>query len=139
MTLTPVAAPAPPKRPRLTRAVSGPASVGAAPTQITLPLNQLAGLPLAKILSVAGAQAAPGLEAYTLLTSPLPGSELAGEASGLAVLGPQFQLLTLPAALQQLAAAQNAAQQPLGSISLVDVTATAPSEPQEELGAEKSG
>lgn len=134
MTLTPVPAPPAPKRPRLTRTVSGPASVGAAPAQISLPLNHLAGLPLGKILTVAGAQPATSLEGYTLLTSPLPGAELAADSSNLTVLGPQFQLVTLPAALQHLAASQNAAQQQqqqVGSISLVDVTATAASDPQE--------
>lgn len=159
MTLTPVPAPPAPKRPRLTRTVSGPASVSAAPTQITLPLSHLAGLPLGKILTVAGAQPAPNLEGYTLLTSPLPGSELAADSSNLTVLstaveqeagapasaafvkvlGPQFQLLTLPAALQQqqhVTAAQNAAQQQVGSISLMDVTATAANEPQESVPAD---
>lgn len=160
MTLTPVPAPPAPKRPRLTRTVSGPASVSAAPTQITLPLSHLAGLPLGKILTVAGAQPAPNLEGYTLLTSPLPGSELAADSSNLTVLsttveqeagapasaafvkvlGPQFQLLTLPAALQQqqqhVTAAQNSAQQQVGSITLMDVTATAANEPQESVPAD---
>lgn len=129
MTLTPVPAPPAPKRPRLTRTVSGPASVGAAAAQISLPLNHLAGLPLGKILTVAGAQPATNLEGYTLLTSALPGAELAADSSNLTVLGPQFQLVTLPAALQHLNAAQQ--QQQVGSISLVDVTATAANDPQE--------
>lgn len=159
MTLTPVPAPQAPKRPRLTRTVSGPASVSTAPTQITLPLNHLAGLPLGKILTVAGAQPATNLEGYTLLTSPLPGAELATDSSNLTVvstaveqeasaisspasaafvkvLGPQFQLLTLPATLQQLTATQNAVQPQLGSISLMDVTATAANEPQESMAAD---
>lgn len=159
MTLTPVPAPPAPKRPRLTRTVSGPASVSTAPTQITLPLNHLAGLPLGKILTVAGAQPATNLEGYTLLTSSLPGAELATDSSNLTVvstaveqeasagsspvsaafvkvLGPQFQLLTLPTTLQQLTATQNAVQPQVGSISLMDVTATAASEPQESMVAD---
>lgn len=152
MTLTPVQASPAPKRPRLTRTVSGPASVGAAPAQITL--NHLTGLPLGKILTVAGAPPATNLEGYTLLTSPLPGSELATDSSNLTVLsttveqeagaggsaafvkvlGPQFQLVTLPATLQHLTATQNAVQQ-VGSISLMDVTATAANEPQESVAA----
>ncbi|XP_035798442.1 glucocorticoid modulatory element-binding protein 2 isoform X3 [Amphiprion ocellaris] len=150
MTLTPVPAPAAPKRPRLTRAVSGPATVNAAPTQITLPLNQLTSLPLSKVLSVAGAQAGTNLGGYTLLTSPLCGSELAADASNLTVLStaagqdgaagasssaastafvkvvsPQFQLVTLPATLQTLATTQSTTvQQQVSSISVVDATQT---------------
>lgn len=151
MTLTPVPAPPAPKRPRLTRAVSGPASVNAAPTQITLPLNQLSGLPLGKVLTMAGAQAGTNLSGYTLLTSSLSGSELTADTSNLAVLstaagqegaaggfvkvvGPQFQLVTLPAGLQGLTAAQGAVQQQIGSISVVDATATAANDSQEEEG-----
>ncbi|KAK7884461.1 hypothetical protein WMY93_027584 [Mugilogobius chulae] len=119
MTLTPVPSPPAAKRPRLTRAVSGPAAVGGSPPQISLPLSQLSGLsglPLGKVLTVAGAQSGSALGGYTLLTSPLPGSELGPDASNLAVLqeggaggflkvlGPQFQLLTLPGALQGSAA-----------------------------------
>ncbi|XP_037628366.1 glucocorticoid modulatory element-binding protein 2 isoform X1 [Sebastes umbrosus] len=155
MTLTPVPTPPAPKRPRLTRAVSGPASVNAAPTQITLPLNQLTGLPLGKVLTVAGAQAGNNLSGYTFLTSSLSGSELAADASNLTVLstaagqegaaggstfvkvlGPQFQLVTLPAALQSLANAQGAIQQQVGSISVVDATATAADDSQEESQAD---
>ncbi|XP_044068775.1 glucocorticoid modulatory element-binding protein 2 isoform X2 [Siniperca chuatsi] len=154
MTLTPVPAPPAPKRPRLTRAISGPASVGAAPAQITLPLNQLTGLPLGKVLTVAGGPAGANLGGYTFLTSSLSGSELTADASNLTVLsaagqegaagsaastafvkvvGPQFQLVTLPAPLQSLAAAQSAAvQQQVGSISVVDATATAADDSQEE-------
>ncbi|XP_070825221.1 glucocorticoid modulatory element-binding protein 2 [Chaetodon trifascialis] len=156
MTLTPVPAPPAPKRPRLTRAVSGPASVSAAPAQITLPLNQLTGLPLGKVLTVAGAQAGSNLGGYTFLTSSLSGSELAADASNLTVLstaagqdgaagaggstpstafvkvvGPQFQLVTLPATLQSLASTQ-AVQQQVGTISVVDATATAADDSQEE-------
>ncbi|XP_074499182.1 glucocorticoid modulatory element-binding protein 2 isoform X1 [Sebastes fasciatus] len=155
MTLTPVPAPPAPKRPRLTRAVSGPASVNAAPTQITLPLNQLTGLPLGKVLTMAGAQAGNNLSGYTFLTSSLSGSELAADASNLTVLstaagqegaaggstfvkvlGPQFQLVTLPAALQSLANAQGAIQQQVGSISVVDAMATAADDSQEESQAD---
>lgn len=155
MTLTPVPAPPAPKRPRLTRAVSGPASVNAAPTQITLPLNQLTSLPLSKVLTMAGSQAGTNLGGYTLLTSSISGSELAADASNLTVLstaagqegaagsaastafvkvvGPQFQLVTLPATLQSLAATQSVAvQQQLGSISVVDAMATAADDSQEE-------
>ncbi|KAK2850806.1 hypothetical protein Q5P01_007082 [Channa striata] len=156
MTLTPAPSPPLPKRPRLTRAVSGPASVGAAPAQITLPLNQLTNLPLGKVLTVSGAAAG----GYTLLTSPLSGSELAADASNLTVLstvagqegaagasssaastafvkvGPQFQqfqLVTLPAALQSLAAAQGATvQQQIGGISVVDAMETTAEDSQEE-------
>lgn len=154
MTLTPVPAPPPPKRPRLTRAVSGPASVSAAPTQITLPLSQLTSLQLGKLLTMSGAASG----GYTLLTSPLSGSELATDASNLTVLstvagqegtvgaggsttsfvkvGPhfqQFQLVTLPAALQSLAAAQGTAvQQQIGSISVVDAMETTADDSQEE-------
>eukprot|EP00063_Salmo_salar_P016255 XP_013991090.1 PREDICTED: glucocorticoid modulatory element-binding protein 2-like isoform X6 [Salmo salar] len=116
MTLTPVAVPSTPKRPRLTRAVSGPAVMSSAPTQITLPLTQLAGLPAGcKVLSVGGAGA--GQQTYTVLTSPT--GELGPDASNLTVLStaaavqegapatsafvkmvsPGYQLITLPAAL----------------------------------------
>ncbi|XP_072223636.1 glucocorticoid modulatory element-binding protein 2 isoform X2 [Leuresthes tenuis] len=140
MTLTPVPSPQAPKRPRLTRAVSGPATVNAAATtQITLPLNQLSGLQLGKVLTVAGAQAGANLSGYTLLTSQLSGSELAADTSNLTVLstaagqegtagsafvkvvGPQFQLVTLP-----LTATQGAAvRQQVGSISVMDAAASA--------------
>lgn len=161
MTLTPVPAPPAPKRPRLTRTVSGPATVSAAPTQITLPLNQLTGLPLGKVLTVAGAPAGANLGGYTLLTSALSGSELVADSSNLTVLstaagqegvasaggsaastafvklvGSQFQLVTLPAGLQGLASAQGAAiQHQVGSISVVDATATI-EESQEKEQAE---
>ncbi|XP_021421350.2 glucocorticoid modulatory element-binding protein 2 isoform X1 [Oncorhynchus mykiss] len=116
MTLTPVAVPSTPKRPRLTRAVSGPAVMSSAPTQITLPLTQLAGLPAGcKVLSVGGAGA--GQQTYTVLTSPT--GELGPDASNLTVLSTAaavqegapttsafvkmvssgYQLITLPAAL----------------------------------------
>ncbi|XP_044153331.1 glucocorticoid modulatory element-binding protein 2 isoform X2 [Bufo gargarizans] len=59
MTLTPVNAPPPAKRPRLTRATSGPAAISSQissqQTQITLPqgmsFSQLTGVPFSKLLS----------------------------------------------------------------------------------------
>ncbi|XP_029520159.1 glucocorticoid modulatory element-binding protein 2-like isoform X1 [Oncorhynchus nerka] len=117
MNLTPVATPPTPKRPRLTRAVSGPAVMSSAPTQITLPLTQLTGLPAGcKVLSMGGAVGA-GQQTYTVLTSPV--GELGPDASNLTVLSsaaavqegaaattafikmvsPGYQLITLPAAL----------------------------------------
>lgn len=146
MTLTPVPACPAPKRPRLTRSVSGPAPVNAAPAQITLPLNQLGGLPLGKVLTVAGSPAGTGLGGYTLLTSPLGGSELAADASNLTVLsavvgqegaagggaaafvkvvGPQIQLVTLPSPLQGLGARQGAVTQTVSGISVVDAVVDA--------------
>ncbi|XP_029363058.1 glucocorticoid modulatory element-binding protein 2 [Echeneis naucrates] len=150
MTLTPVPAPLPSKRPRLTRTISGPATVTSAPTQITLPLNQLSGLPLGKVLTVAGTPASGNLGAYTLLTSALSGSELLADSSNLTVLstaagqegaattgasaastafvkvvGSQFQLVTLPSTLQGLATTQSTSiQHQVGSINVVDTTAT---------------
>ncbi|XP_019958820.2 glucocorticoid modulatory element-binding protein 2 [Paralichthys olivaceus] len=161
MTLTPVPSTPPPKRPRLTRTVSGPAKVSAAPTQITLPFNQLTGLPLGKVLTMAGGPAGTNLGGYTLLTSTLSGSELVSDSSNLTVLsttagqegaagasgsaastafvkmvGPQFQLVTLPATLQSLAPSQNVAiQQQVSSISVVDATATI-DDSQEEAPAD---
>ncbi|RVE71224.1 hypothetical protein OJAV_G00072570 [Oryzias javanicus] len=84
-------------------------------------LNNLSGLPLGKVLTVAGGQPGGG---YTLLTSPLPGSELVSDASNVTLLsagqdaaassaafvkmlGPQFQLVTLPFAASQGAAVQH--------------------------------
>ncbi|XP_068606314.1 glucocorticoid modulatory element-binding protein 2 [Brachionichthys hirsutus] len=149
MTLTPVPAPLAPKRPRLTRATSGPASISAAaPTQIALPINQLAGLPLGKVLTVAGAQTGASLGGYTLLTSALSTSDVQSDASNLAllsttlgqegaagagctasaafvkVLGPQYQLVTLPPTMQGLAAKQSAAvQQQVAGVSVLDCIA----------------
>ncbi|XP_023812819.1 glucocorticoid modulatory element-binding protein 2 [Oryzias latipes] len=150
MTLTPVTPPPALKRPRLTRAVSGPATIGAAPTQITLPLSQLSGLPLGKVLTMAGGQPGASLAGYTLLTSPLAGSELVADASNVALLspgqegaagagcsassaafvkmlGPQFQLVTLP-----FAASQGAAVQHQVTGVMVDAMETAAEESQEE-------
>ncbi|GAA6067770.1 glucocorticoid modulatory element-binding protein 2 [Tachysurus ichikawai] len=115
MNLTPVATPPAPKRPRLTRAISGPASVmapPAQPTQFTLPITQLTGIPLDKILSTVGGSApgqSPFIGSYTVLTSP-GGAELQPDTSNLTVLSSDvaggsaivkvlspIQLLTLPA------------------------------------------
>lgn len=126
MTLTPVTSPPTAKRPRLTRAVSGPATVTATPAQsthFTLPITQLTGIPLDKVLSAQ--TQSPLIGGYTVLTSP-GGTELHPEGSNLTVLstggvqqgssGPTFvkvvspfQLVTLPtvgggATLQNLAA-----------------------------------
>ncbi|XP_035243636.1 glucocorticoid modulatory element-binding protein 2 isoform X1 [Anguilla anguilla] len=112
MTLTPVSASTAPKRPRLTRATSGPASVAAhaagQPAQITLtsslPVGQLAGLSLDKVVSALQASGinnsqhaaaftaagSPLLGGYTVLASPgagIPGAvEIQPDASNLTVL-----------------------------------------------------
>ncbi|XP_054625046.1 glucocorticoid modulatory element-binding protein 2 [Dunckerocampus dactyliophorus] len=146
MNLTPAPATPPRKRARLSRTTSSPATISPAPAQVTLPLSQLSGVALGKLLTVAGAPAATNLGGYTLLTSPLNGSELVADASNLTVLStvagqegssaessstvsfvkmvsPQFQLVTLP--IQGLATTQNTAiAQPVGSIAVVDATAT---------------
>lgn len=126
MTLTPVTSPPTAKRPRLTRAISGPATVAASPAQsthFTLPITQLTGISLDKMLSAQ--TQSPLIGGYTVLTSP-GGTELHPEGSNLTVLsaagvsqgstGPTFvkvvspfQLVTLPtvgagATLQNLAA-----------------------------------
>lgn len=156
MTLAPAPSPPVPKRPRLTRAVSGPATIHAAPTEITLSASQLTSLPLGKVLTVAGAQSGASLGGYTLLTSQLPGSEVVTDASNLTMLstaagqegaagaicsggstafvkvvGPQFQLVTLPTSLQNAAI-----QQQIGSISVVDAVATAAEDSQGEVQAD---
>lgn len=150
MTLSPVPPPPAAKRPRLTRAVSGPAAVSTTPVQITLPLNQLGGLPLGKVLTVASGQGSANLGGYTLLTSS--GAELAADTSNLTVLstgagqeaigggtfvnvvgGQQIQLVTLPAGLQGVTGAPGATlQQPVAGISLVDITTAAAQETQVE-------
>ncbi|XP_038164927.1 glucocorticoid modulatory element-binding protein 2 [Cyprinodon tularosa] len=148
MNMTPVPAPPAPKRPRLTRAVSGPASVNATPSQITLPFSQLGSLQLGKVLTVAGGQAGSNLSGYTLLTSSLPGSELGADGSNVTlsaaaaqgaaagssssspfvkVVRPQFQLVTLP-----LTAAQNpVVPQQVSTVSVVDAMVTTADESQE--------
>ncbi|XP_054996104.1 glucocorticoid modulatory element-binding protein 2 [Sorex araneus] len=109
MTLTPVSLPPPMKRPRLARAASGPAAVasqvlahsGLAPA---VPVSQLAGVPLGKVLSTLpapvlgkgpppaapAAPASPLLGGYTVLASPgaaFPGAvELHPDAASLTVL-----------------------------------------------------
>lgn len=136
MTLTPVTSPPIAKRPRLTRAVSGPATMAstpAQPTHFTLPITQLTGITLDKVLSAS--TQSPLIGGYTVLTSP-GGTELQSEGSNLTVLSsatvPQgstaptfvkmvspFQLVTLPtmgagATVQNLAA-------PVGSSTVVAV------------------
>ncbi|XP_051518870.1 glucocorticoid modulatory element-binding protein 2-like [Myxocyprinus asiaticus] len=126
MTLTPVTSPPTSKHPRLTRAFSGPATGAATPAQpthFTLPITQLAGIPLDKVLSTQ--TQSPLIGGYTVLTSP-GGAELQCDGSNLKVLstaavpegttGPTivkvvspFQLVTLPtvgagATVQNLAA-----------------------------------
>lgn len=113
MTLTPVSTSTTPKRPRLMRAASGPASVAThasiQPTQITLasglPVGQLTSLPLDKVVSAiqassinsqhtatftAAAANSPLLGGYTVLASPgagIPGAvEIQPDASNLTVL-----------------------------------------------------
>ncbi|XP_058847094.1 glucocorticoid modulatory element-binding protein 2-like isoform X4 [Acipenser ruthenus] len=108
MTLTPVSTAPTPKRPRLTRATSGPASVAAHvsahPTQITLtsalPVTQLTNLPLGKVVSAVSnapqqnatftTTNSPLLGGYTVLASPgtaIPNTvEIQPDASNLTVL-----------------------------------------------------
>ncbi|XP_039590742.1 glucocorticoid modulatory element-binding protein 2 isoform X1 [Polypterus senegalus] len=106
MNLAPVSTPSAPKRPRLTRATSGPASVAThvstQPAQITLtsglPVTQLANLPLGKVVSAiqgSGSSTASQhtatftatnstLGGYTVLASP--GTDIQPDASNLTVL-----------------------------------------------------
>ncbi|XP_069808454.1 glucocorticoid modulatory element-binding protein 2 [Dendropsophus ebraccatus] len=116
MTLTPVSVSPPVKRPRLTRATSGPAAissqVSSQPTQITLPqgmsISQLTSLPFSKVLSAsipssssstvisknsssqASSPSSPVLGGYTILTpsgSNFPGTlEIHPDSSNLTVL-----------------------------------------------------
>ncbi|KAG8513257.1 Glucocorticoid modulatory element-binding protein 2, partial [Galemys pyrenaicus] len=113
MTLTPVPLPPPGKRPRLARAASGPAAVAsqvlAQSAQLALPpgvpVSQLAGVPLGKVVSTlpspalgkgsaqaapAGAPASPLLGGYTVLASSgpaFPGAvEIHPDAASLTVL-----------------------------------------------------
>ncbi|XP_077585529.1 glucocorticoid modulatory element-binding protein 2 isoform X2 [Stigmatopora nigra] len=144
MNLSPSRSGPAPKRSRMSRAFSTPASISPAPTQLTLPLNQLSAVPLGKLLTVTGGAAAPNLGGFTLLTSPFNGPELADDASNLTVLstvagqevtssenvvsstfvkmvGPQFQLVTL----QGLPTAQNTTiAQPVGTYAVVDTAPT---------------
>nr|XP_023651084.1 glucocorticoid modulatory element-binding protein 2 isoform X2 [Paramormyrops kingsleyae] len=112
MTLSPAPSPPTPKRPRLTRAVSGPTPVSthlpSQPAQITLasgiPLTQLANFPLDKVMtaiqgSTIGsssqtatftATSSPLLGGYTVLATPATGLpstvEIQPDASNLTVL-----------------------------------------------------
>ncbi|KAG8131559.1 hypothetical protein E2320_009480 [Naja naja] len=113
MTLTPVSIPSPLKRPRLTRATSGPPAITSQvltqSAQIALapgmPITQLAGLPIGKVLSAlpasafgkattqvtsAGSPASPLLGGYTILASAgsaFPNTvEIHPETSNLTVL-----------------------------------------------------
>ncbi|KAM6319360.1 glucocorticoid modulatory element-binding protein 2 isoform 3-T3 [Podargus strigoides] len=113
MTLTPVSVPTPLKRPRLTRATSGPAAITSQvlsqPAQLAvtpgLPVSQLANLPLGKVVSAlppsvlgkspsqppaASSPASPLLGGYTVLASAgstFPGTvEIHPDASNLTVL-----------------------------------------------------
>ncbi|XP_077074009.1 glucocorticoid modulatory element-binding protein 2 isoform X1 [Siphateles boraxobius] len=82
MTLTPVTSPPTAKRPRLTRAVSGPATVAPTPAQsthFTLPITQLTGIPLSAQTQ------SPLIGGYTVLTSP-GGAELHPDGSNLTML-----------------------------------------------------
>lgn len=138
MTLSPAPAPPAPKHPRLSRCASAPPITisASSPTQMTLSLNQLAGLPLGKVFTVAGTPVAgTNLSGYTVLTSPVAALEqspdlypsnltvlsaAAGVQEGSAtpvpmtfvkVLGPQYQFVTLPptlGTLQGLGITQNA-------------------------------
>ncbi|KAM4691533.1 glucocorticoid modulatory element-binding protein 2 [Rhinophrynus dorsalis] len=88
MTLTPVSLPPPAKRPRLTRATSGPAAVSpqasAQPTQITLPqgmtISQLSSLPFNKVLStnVPSTSQSPSLGKNSYCQSTSPSSPVLG-------------------------------------------------------------
>ncbi|XP_027646041.1 glucocorticoid modulatory element-binding protein 2 isoform X1 [Falco cherrug] len=113
MTLTPVSVPTPLKRPRLTRATSGPAAITSQvlsqPAQLAVtpgvPVSQLANIPLGKVVSAlppsvlgkspsqpptASSPASPLLGGYTVLASAgstFPGTvEIHPDASNLTVL-----------------------------------------------------
>ncbi|TRZ20846.1 hypothetical protein HGM15179_006324 [Zosterops borbonicus] len=113
MTLTPVSVPTPLKRPRLTRATSGPAAITSQvlsqPAQLAVtpgvPVSQVANLPLGKVVSAlppsvlgkspaqppaASSPASPLLGGYTVLASAgstFPGTvEIHPDASNLTVL-----------------------------------------------------
>ncbi|XP_062397877.1 glucocorticoid modulatory element-binding protein 2 [Sardina pilchardus] len=121
MTLAPVATPPPPKRPRLTRAVSVPASINAhqSAASISTALLQsagsspvtLTGVPLGRVVS----GASPLLSGYTLVTSS-PGDALT-DASGAALTLQQQPggALTLQ---QQPGGALTLQQQPGGALTL---------------------
>lgn len=162
MTLTPVTSPPSSKRPRLTRAVSGPATVAPTTTQpitqhFTLPITQLAGIPLDKVLS--GPAQSPLIGGYTVLTSP-GGAELQPDGSNVTVPeGSQrptlvkvvspLQLVTLPtvgtgATVQNLTAPVGGATghtvvaMPVTTVSTTNTAAITEFEPQAEQTAEQS-
>ncbi|TRY54485.1 hypothetical protein DNTS_009201 [Danionella cerebrum] len=98
MNMSPGSSPQNPKRPRLTRAVSGPATIAASPAQtthFTVPITQISGIQLDKVIS-----------GYTVLASPAEaeGTSLVPTGSmgptHVKVVSP-YQLLTLPAATVQ--------------------------------------
>lgn len=130
MTLSPAPAPPAPKHPRISPRVSVPAPLVPAtgipsPAQITLSLNPLAGVPLGNMLtfpphgagaqlssgytmltssSVGGQPGADGFPAHlTMLSAAAPGfQEASGAVTFLKVLGPQYQLVSLPPTTQGL-------------------------------------
>lgn len=161
MTLTPVTSPPTSKRPRLTRAISGPATVAATPAHFTLPITQLAGIPLDKVLAQAQS---PMIGGYTVLTSPT-GAEVQHDGSNLTVLstaavqegtqGPTivkvvspFQLVTLPtvgtgATVQNLAGTVGGATgntvvtMPVTTVSTANTASVETEGPQAEQTAEQ--
>ncbi|XP_043086259.1 glucocorticoid modulatory element-binding protein 2 [Puntigrus tetrazona] len=158
MTLTPVTSPPTAKRPRLTRAVSGPATVASAPAHFALPIAQLTGISLDKMLSAPTQP--PLIGGYTVLTSP-GGTDLQSEGSNLTVLStaavPQasaaptivkvvspFQLVTLPsvgagAAVQNLAApvGGTVVTVPVSTIGSVNASSVETVGPQAEAATEQ--
>ncbi|KAK7129371.1 hypothetical protein R3I94_017547 [Phoxinus phoxinus] len=157
MTLTPVTSPPTAKRPRLTRAVSGPATM-AQSTHFTLPITQLTGIPLSAQTQ------SPLIGGYTVLTSP-GGAELHPDGSNLTVLSaagvPQgsaghtfvkvvspFQLVTLPtmgggATLQNLgapvggAAGNTVVAVPVSTVSSINSAAVETVGPQADAATEQ--
>lgn len=131
MNLTPISTPSAPKRPCLTRAVSGPAAVMTAPAQpaqFTLPITQLTGISLDKILSVIGGVAPTHSPlSYTVLTSPA-GAELQHDASALTMLnsdgtaGPAIVKVISPFQLVTLPTLQNLSSSAGGSTIMVPVS-----------------
>ncbi|XP_025045132.2 glucocorticoid modulatory element-binding protein 2 isoform X1 [Pelodiscus sinensis] len=97
MTLTPVSIPAPLKRPRLTRATSGPAAITsqvlAQSAQIALapgvPVSQLANLPLSKMVSALPASVL-GKSTSSASSASSPASPLLGGYTVLASSGSSF-------------------------------------------------
>ncbi|XP_020668082.1 glucocorticoid modulatory element-binding protein 2 isoform X3 [Pogona vitticeps] len=97
MTLTPVSLPSPLKRPRLTRATSGPPAIPSQiltqPAQITLapgmPVTQLANLPIGKVVSALPLSAL-GKTATQVTSTSSPASPLLGGYTVLASAGSAF-------------------------------------------------